>query len=250
MQYSNFAYIYDQLMDDINYKEIVDYIEEILNKNGVNGKLALDLACGTGTITSELASRDYDMIGVDISDDMLNVAEEKSAKADNKVLYLCQDMKEFELYGTVDFVTCMFDSLNYILYYSDIKKIFKLINNYLNPGGVFIFDMNTIHKLSTVLGDNTFTYSNDNITYIWENEYDMRKRICDFYLTFFVKNDSDMYEKFEEHHQEKGYTIEAIEEALDYAGLNLVAKYKDYTFENGDRRSDRITYVAMKPSNI
>lgn len=248
MQYSNFAYIYDQLMSDINYSEIVDYIEEILKKNNINtnSKLALDLACGTGNITNELASRGYDMIGIDISDDMLNVAEEKSVKLGNKVLYLCQDMKEFELYGTVDFVTCMFDSLNYILYYSDIKKIFKLVSNYLNPGGAFVFDMNTIHKLSSVLGENTFSYSNDDITYIWENEYDMRKRICDFYLTFFVKHENEMYEKFEEHHQEKGYTIEAIEEALGCADLSLAAEYHKYTFEHGDRKSDRITYVAIK----
>ena len=246
-QYGRFAYIYDELMNDINYKEIVDYIEEIFKNNNLKPELVLDLACGTGTITTELALRGYDMIGVDISPDMLEVAQEK-ATANNleKTLYLCQDMKEFELYGTVDAITCMFDSLNYINYYNDIKKIFKLVNNYLNHGGVFIFDMNTIHKLSKVLGENTFSYATNNITYIWENEYNLRKRTCDFYLTFFVKEESGLYEKFEEQHTEKGYTIEAIEEALSYAGLKLVNKYKDYSFDEGNRNCERITYVAIK----
>jgi SAM-dependent methyltransferase len=247
-EYEQFAYIYDELMQDTDYKEITTHIEEIIKKfrKDQDTKLVLDLACGTGTITSEMSSRGYDMIGVDISENMLEVAKSKLVDGEeNKILYLCQDMREFELYGTVDAIICMFDSLNYITYYNDVKKIFSLVNNYLNPGGLFIFDINTIHKLSTVLGNNTYTYSNDNITYIWENEYDMRKRICEFYLTFFVKEEG-LYRKFEEYHREKGYTIEAIEEALNCANLQLLEKYDEYTFNPGTRKSERITFVASK----
>lgn len=241
-QYTTLAYLYDHLMNHIDYKNITEYIIKIFKKNNISPETILDLACGTGTITTELYRRGYKMIGTDISCDMLEVA---SSKSNNQILYLCQDMRDLELNSKVDSVICMFDSLNYITSYRDLKKIFKKVYTYLDDKGLFIFDMNTEYKLSEILGKNTYTYSEDNITYIWENEFNRKSRVCDFYLSFFVR-EHDLYRKYEEQHSEKGYSIEEIEYALNNAGFRLKRKYKDYTFTKGTESCSRITYIAAK----
>lgn len=241
-QYTTLAYLYDHLMDHIDYKNITDYIVKIFKIYNLNPETILDLACGTGTITTELYRKGFRMIGTDISCDMLEVA---SSKSNNQILYLCQDMRNLELNNKVDAVICMFDSLNYITSYRDIKNIFKKVSAYLNDNGLFIFDMNTEYKLSQILGRNTYTYSDDKTTYIWENEYNKRNKICNFYLTFFVK-ENELYRKYEEQHSEKGYSIDEIEYALSDAGFRLKKKFKDYTFTKGTESCQRITYVAAK----
>ena len=176
-QYTNFAKVYDLFMDNVPYDKWIEQIKDILHKENIFDGLICDLGCGTGTITEGLSNIGYDMIGIDNSYDMLDIAMEKKYASGNDILYLCQDMREFELYGTVRAVISRCDSLNYIQSLSELKEVFSLVNNYLDPKGVFIFDMNTIHKYQDILGENTFAEVREQASCIWENTYDIEERI-------------------------------------------------------------------------
>ncbi len=239
--YIDFAKIYDELMcEDIDYGSIADFVQKCFDKMGKKPQLMLDLACGTGTLTDIFAKRGYDMIGADISYDMLSVAKEKNPD----ILYLCQDMREFELYGTVDAVLCMTDSLNYITDYDDLAAVFKLVKNYLNPGAPFIFDMNSHYKLSEIIADNTFTFDNDKVYYVWENEYDESEHTAHFYLTFFVQDESGAYRRFDENHTQKAYTKDEVIDALMSAGFEDINVYDGYSFDVASEESERLVYTA------
>ncbi len=243
--YSGFAYIYDQLTQDVNYEIWVEYIESIFCRYNAKPNLILELACGTGNISTRMAQRGYDMIGVDLSEDMLNVAISKAHEEALDILYLNQDMRNFELYGTVDAVVCLLDSINYITNKQDLIQTFKLINNYLNPGGLLILDINTEYKLREVLGNNTFVVEEDNVFYVWENHYNEAHKICDFYLTFFIKEDTK-YERIDECHKEKVYEIAEIKDSLKEAGLNCLAVYDDLSFDRPNDKSERIFFIVQK----
>ncbi len=241
--YNDFAYIYDKLINDVDYKEWADYYFKIFQRYGLNPRLGLDLGCGTGNLTVELANRGIEMTGVDLSEDMLMVAREKSEGMD--ILYLNQDMTEFELYGTVDFIVSSLDCINYITDKRDLLKVMKLANNYLEPGGLFIFDINTCHKLENVIGDNTFILEDDDCFCSWQNEYDKKRRLSDFYLTFFAK-DGEKYERFDEHHTERAYEIEEIKALIESSGMRLLKVYHDRSFENPKKNSERVFFVAQE----
>lgn len=241
--YSNFAYIYDKLMYDIDYSKWADYIEEIFKINKLKPSLVLDLGCGTGNFCIEMAQRGYDMIGIDMSIDMLNCAKDKSQEQGLNILYLNQDMTDFELYGTVDAIVCLMDSLNYILYKKDIKRMFKLVNNYLNPGGIFIFDVNTPYKFENILRDNVFYDVSDDATYIWQNYYSKKTKICQFDLTFFIKN-CDKYEKFDEIHYERSYDRSELKQLLGISGLKLLNIYDDLKLKKPAPKSQRNFFVC------
>lgn len=244
--YGNFAYIYDKLMDDVNYIEWGDYIEKLFEKHGTDKpELVLDLGCGTGSLCIELAKRGYNMTGIDLSPDMLSCAGEKALAEGAEILFLNQDMREFELYGTEDAILCMMDSLNYLTEYADVVETFKLVDNYLNPDGIFIFDINTQYKLSQVLGDNVFYDMGDEISYIWQNEYDKEAGISGFDLTFFVK-EGELYRKHEEFHEERAYSYDEIEQALNEAGLELLGKYHEFTLQKPKKNSERVFFVCKK----
>lgn len=153
--YSSFASVYDQFMDNVPYEEWAEYLTGLLGEYQVHDGLVLDLGCGTGSLTEILAKKGYDMIGIDNSEDMLQIAMEKRADSGLDILYLLQDMREFELYGTVAAVVSICDSMNYLTDYEDLVQTLKLVNNYLDPQGVFIFDMNTVHKYRDLIGDRT-----------------------------------------------------------------------------------------------
>ncbi len=244
--YKRFADVYDQLVQDIPYIKWADYLQSAFLKFNQKPKLILELGCGTGSMAVELSKRGYDMIGLDMSTEMLSKAYEKAMANDTDILFINQDMRDFELYGTVDAVLCLLDSLNYMPSLSDIKKVFKLVNNYLNPSGLFIFDLNSPYKLSTVLGQNIFYDLNEDITWIWENTYDYKTRCATFDLTFFIRNEEGLYERFDETHHEVAYTKEDISEALEYAGLNLVGYYGELNFEEPSEKEERIFYIAQK----
>jgi len=243
--YSGFAYIYDALMQDMDYDRWVEYLNEIFKRFGVKPELVLELACGTGNICIRLAKQGYDMIGLDSSEDMLNVAVQKSKDSGLDILFLHQDMREFELYGTVDAILCMLDSINYITDPNDLKKVFKLVNNYLNPGGLFIFDINSKYKLSTILGNNTFSVDENDIFYVWENNYEEKNQICNFYLTFFVKEGSK-YDRIDEIHQERAYIISEIKQYLEHAGLQCLGVFDQLTFAEPADDSERIFFIAQR----
>lgn len=226
--YMDFAYVYDKLIDQ-NYEKWADYIEKIFELKGKKPDLVLDLGCGTGSITNILAKRGYDMIGVDLSPDMLNVARDKAMEENLDVLYLCQDIREFELYGTVDAVICTLDVLNYITDPKDLDKVFALVRNYLNPDGIFIFDINTEYKLKNVLGNNTFVNDENGVFYTWENEY--LENISNQYLTFFAENKDGLYERFDENHVQRAYSVDEIKEKLLNNKMTFEGEYELFSFE-------------------
>lgn len=239
--YTDFAYIYDKLIDQ-DYEKWADYIEEIFKKYNAKPKLVLDLGCGTGSITNILAKRGYDMIGVDLSPDMLNVARDKAMEEGLDVLYLCQDIKEFELYGTVDAIICTLDVLNYITEPKDLQQVFALVKNYLNPDGIFIFDINTEHKLKNVLGNNTFINDENGIFYTWENEYS--HNISNQFLTFFAETDDGLYERFDEQHIQRAYTSEEIREKLEASKMTFEAEYKLFSLDTPDKNCEKTVIVS------
>lgn len=243
--YSDFAYVYDLLMQDVNYSEWADYIEKLFEKF-YPGKpeLVLDMACGTGSLTVELAKRGYDMTGIDMSSDMLSCAMEKSADRGVSPLWVCQDMRAFELYGTMDVILCTMDSLNYIQDCSEMTTIFKLVRNYLNPGGLFIFDMNSPYKLEHVLGNNLFYEIRDDITYLWQNEYFADQKKCHFDLTFFVKETEDIYRRLEEEQQQKAWPIDEIRSLLQESGLECVGVFDAFTQMEPSDTTERFFYIA------
>lgn len=242
--YEGFAEVYDIFMQDTPYDEWTSYIERIWKHYGLKPKLVCDLACGTGNITTRLAAKGYDMIGIDRSDSMLTKAREKSPE---NILYLNQDMREFELYGTVDSIVCLCDSINYITDSDDLLEVFRLINNYLDPKGLFIFDINTIHKFRDILSDNCFCETTDSSAYTWENYYDEEENINEFYTNFFIKDkDSGLYHRFEEYHYEKGYPIDEISELIEKSGMKLLGVFDELTLTPPTKDSSRIFFVAQE----
>ncbi len=186
--YENFAEVYDTFMQDTPYEQWVNYIEEIYKKFGLKPNLIAELGCGTGNISNKLAKKGYDLIGIDNSFQMLAKAKEKANKENLNVLYLEQDMREFELYGTVDCILSICDSINYILDENELLEVFKLVNNYLDPKGLFIFDINTIYKFKNILSTNTFCETTENSAYTLENYFAEDEMINEFYTNFFIKD--------------------------------------------------------------
>lgn len=247
--YETFAQVYDTFMSNIPYDEWIDYIQKIWQRFGAKPKLILDLACGTGNMAFRLAKLGYEMIGVDLSEDMLDEAMAKNALLDPEVkpvLYLNQDMRDFELFGTVDCVLCLCDSINYITDEEELLRVFRLVNNYLDPHGLFIFDINTIHKFRDVLADNSYSQTTESAAYTWENYYDPEENINEFYTNFFIENSDGAYDRYEEYHYERGYTVEKIKELLEKAGLIIEGIFDDNTFYTPTETSERIYFVARE----
>lgn len=243
--YEEFSKVYDSFMDNIPYEAWTEYIIKIWNKYALKPELVLDLGCGTGSMCIELGKRGYDMIGVDVSEEMLSVAREKSQKEGLNILYLNQDMREFELYGTVGSVICLCDSLNYILEKDELLEVFKLVNNYLDPEGLFIFDVNTNYKLKTVLGNNSFCETREDMAFTCENTYDEESNINEYYTNFFIKN-GNAYDRYEECHYERGYTVSEIRHLLEKAGLKVL-EINDYmSFDKFKRNSEKIHFICQE----
>lgn len=246
--YTSFAEVYDQFMDNVPYREWADFLQEILQKEGINDGLVLDLGCGTGSMTEELAGRGYDIIGVDNSEDMLEIAMEKRQESGHDILYLLQDMQEFELYGTVRAVVSVCDSVNYVTEKEELEQVFRLVNNYLDPGGIFVFDFNTEYKYREVLGDRTIAENREDSSFIWDNYYYEEEHMNEYELTLFIQeaDQKELYHKYQETHFQRTYTLEEIRELLEKSGLRFVAAYEDYTKEAPGKGSERICVVARE----
>ena len=187
--YTSFAYVYDTFMDNVPYGEGARHIREKLCEHGVTDGIVLDLGCGTGTMTERLAGYGYDMIGVDNSEEMLELAMEKKTESGYDILYLLQDMRGFELYGTVRAVVSVCDSVNYITEPDELEEVFRLVNNYLDPKGIFLFDFNTVHKYRDVIGDSTIAEDRGVCSFIWDNRYYEKEQINEYDLTLFIAED-------------------------------------------------------------
>lgn len=187
--YTSFAYVYDTFMDNVPYGEWARHIREKLCEHGATDGIVLDLGCGTGTMTERLAGYGYDMIGVDNSEEMLELAMEKKTESGYDILYLLQDMRGFELYGTVRAVVSVCDSVNYITEPDELEEVFRLVNNYLDPKGIFLFDFNTVHKYRDVIGDSTIAEDRGVCSFIWDNRYYEKEQINEYDLTLFIAED-------------------------------------------------------------
>ena len=246
MMYAGFAAVYDMFMDNIPYGQWAEYVCSLLLEQGVAEGLVLELGCGTGSMTQLLAEAGYDMIGVDQSPEMLQAALEKRDESGQDILYLLQDMREFELYGTVRAIVCVCDSLNYITEPEDLLQVFRLADNYLDPGGVFIFDLNTVYKYEEILGDCTIAEDRDAASFIWENGYDAEKRLNVYQLAIFLREEDGRYSKYEETHIQRAYPVEEVKDLLREARLEFVAAYDAFTRQPVRLDSERVYLIARK----
>ena len=294
--YSAFAYVYDELMDNVPYDAWAEYLIGLLKENGVSEGLVCELGCGTGQMTRRLSAAGYDMIGIDLSEEMLDVAreqeygacegdfyeeefdgsapdtkdafdgepgpeeiladepEEDADIAEPSILYLQQDMREFELYGTVSAVVSICDSMNYMTSDEDLLQVFRLVNNYLDKDGVFIFDMNTEYKYKELMGDTTIAENREDVSFIWENLYDEEKRLNEYCLTLFAKAETEdededgpaLYEKYEEVHLQRAYPLAEVKRLLAEAGMTFVAAYDVLTHEAPGQECERMYIVARE----
>ena len=246
--YSGFAKVYDLFMDNIPYEEWTDYVKELFAEEGVKDGILLDLGCGTGSVTELLAKSGFDMIGIDNSEEMLEIAMEKRAESGLDILYLLQDMRDFELYVTVKGVVSICDSMNYILDDEDLLDVFKLVHNYLDNEGIFIFDMKTMHEYANVMADNTFAEDREESSFIWENYYDEEEEINQYDLSIFVKEEDGRYRKYEETHLQRAYEQQCVEELIKESGLELLHVYDAFTRELPAEDSQRIYFVCRRPA--
>ena len=231
----------------------VQEFEEVQEEPGVTEdaliserNLVLDLGCGTGTITELLYEKGYDMIGVDSSEEMLQIALDKKFETGSDILYLCQDMRELDLYSTVGTVVSVCDSLNYLLMDEDVLQTFHLVNNYLFPGGIFIFDFNTIYKYEEVIGDTTIAENREDCSFIWENFYSCEDHINEYDVTVFERQEDDLYRRFTETHYQRGYTLEEMKTFLEKAGLIFVTALDEKTHKAPTETSERIYVIARE----
>lgn len=246
--YTDFAKVYDTFMDNVPYEEWADYLQNVLKECGIEDGLVLDLGCGTGSMTECLASRGYDMTGVDNSAEMLEIAMEKKEQSGHDILYLLQDMREFELYGTVRAVVSICDSINYITEERELEQVFHLVNNYLDPKGIFIFDFNTEYKYKEVLGDQTIAEDREDCSFIWDNYYYEDEKINEYELTLFIRDSEhpDLYRKYQEGHYQKAYHLEKIHSLVEKSGLEFIAAYDGFTKEAPSENSERICVIARE----
>ena len=269
--YVGFAEVYDELMDNVPYEEWAEFLVSVLREYGVGREPAieeggeslrygeraknlaierntvLDLGCGTGTLTELLYRAGFDMIGIDNSEEMLELAMRKREISGSDILYLLQDMREFELYGTVGAVCSVCDSLNYMLEDADMVKVFSLVNNYLYPGGAFVFDFNTVYKYEQVIGDATIAENRDDCSFIWENYYDAGSQVNEYDLTVFVREpEGERFRRFTETHYQRGYTLGQMKGFLEEAGLLFVRALDADTHGEVRAESERIYVIARE----
>lgn len=257
--YEEFAEVYDELMDDTPYEQWAERIHGLIRRYGVSRperdtedllsserNLVVDLGCGTGTMTELMYGMGYDMIGVDLSEAMLNIAMRKKEASGSEILYLCQNMRELELYSTVGTVYSVCDSLNYILEEEELLTVFSLVNNYLYPGGIFIFDFNTEYKYREVIGNTTIAENREDCSFIWENVYDPEEQINEYGLTVFVREEDGRFRRFEENHFQRGYTVEQMRSLAERAGMTVAEVFDADTGEGVRAESERVYMIAKE----
>ena len=257
--YESFARVYDLFMDNVPYEEWGSYLTGLLREYGICGGTVAELGCGTGKMTRLLAAAGYDMIGVDNSEEMLEIAREAEYEADawdeseesdepagRGILYLLEDMRELELYGSVCAVVSVCDSMNYILEEADLREVFSRVHEYLEEDGIFIFDLNTVYKYRDLLGETTIAENREEGSFIWENDFDEESAVNEYDLTLYIREDGETYRRFEEVHYQRAYDLKTIGRLLADAGMELTAAYDAFTKEPVRDDSERI-YVVARP---
>lgn len=261
--YTSFAEVYDTFMDNIPYEEWAEYIKGLLREYHIEAGIVAELGCGTGSMTRLLSEAGYDMIGIDSSMEMLEVArsflpvsesrddgdaadDDAGIDGQRQILYLMQDMREFELYGTVAAIVSVCDCINYITKPEELLTVLKLVNNYLDPKGILIFDFHPERYYREQLADATFAEDREEMSFIWENEYDPEMQMNIYDLSIFVRDADGRYSKFQETHYQRGYTLEEMRILIAQSGLQLLAMYDAFTHEPAGDDSERVYVVAME----
>lgn len=261
--YQDFAEVYDKFMDNTPYEQWAERLDSLIAKYGVSRperdaegildserNLVVDLGCGTGTLTELMYRKGYDMIGVDLSEAMLNLAMAKKEESGSEILYLQQDMRQLELYSTVGTVFSLCDSLNYILEEEELSEVFSLVNNYLFPGGLFVFDFNTVHKYRDIIGESTIAETREDCSFIWENFYDPEEEINEYDLTVFVREEGEYFRRFAETHLQRGYTPEQMTRLVEEAGMAVVEIRDADTGKEVTEESQRVYVVARERGKL
>lgn len=245
--YESFSQYYDGLTENVNYRKRAEYFHSLIQKyKQSDGDVLLDLACGTGSMSEEMCRLSYDVIGADYSYGMLSRAMEKKIDSGLPVQYICQDMRELELYGAADAVICTLDSLNHLECFEDVETVFRKVYENLEMGGVFIFDMNTPFKHREILGNEVYIYDMENVYCVWENSYEPEENTVNIRLDFFELGEDGRYTRYCEEITEHAYEPERVGRALENAGFEIMGCYKADTQEPLDDNSERMVFAARK----
>lgn len=243
--YAAFADFYDELMYDVDYKKRTDRLLKLFEKYGKRPELLLDLACGTGGFSNAFANKGIEVIGVDMSEEMLSAAREKSAIFGNEILFLRQKAENLDLYGTVDGAVCCLDSLNHITDYKKFCKALERVSLFLEKGCIFIFDLNTEYKHKNILSDNVFVIETKDIYCVWANNYKEKNNIVNINLDFFV-NQNGMYKRYHEEFSERAYTFEEVKNALEKSGFEILEISDDMSGKTISDTTERAVFVVRK----
>ncbi len=244
--YERFAHIYDALMNDVDYDKWAEYVISFLVKNYGDKKInILECACGTGAVTIRMAKRGYNIIGSDLSEDMLEVASEKARRNRLNIHFIRQDMTCISLHKRVDAVISCCDGVNYLTSREKLLKFFSSAYDALKDNGLLLFDISSRYKLSTILANNTFGENQEDNAYIWKNIYDETNKLIEMNLTFFSRK-GELFERFSETHIQRAHSVREISGALNDAGFELVGVYNAFTLDEADDKSERIQFVAKK----
>ena len=245
--YGDFAYFYDNLTDNVDYEKRCSYIKGLLAENGVGEGILLDLACGTGTVSLMLSDMGYDVIGVDASEDMLSVAQEKKMESGADVIFLCQRMEELDLFGTINACVSTLDSINHVTDEETVREIFRRVSLFMEDKGIFLFDVNTPYKHKCVLGDNTFVYDTDEVYCVWQNSTD-ENLVTTVNLDLFEKDEDDeeTYYRYSEEFTERAYDLDDIKKWLEDVKFEVVGIYEEMTKNSVKADTQRAVFVARK----
>ncbi|RSD24140.1 class I SAM-dependent DNA methyltransferase [Mesobacillus subterraneus] len=246
MSYERFAYLYDQLMQDVPYDEWVRMVEAYKEKFHIDGMKLLDLACGTGELSVRFAQKGYDVTGADLSPDMLSVAQSKAQGLSLPIQFFQQDMTELEDLGEYDFVGIFCDSLNYLEDEQAVQKTFEGVYRLLKKGGLFLFDVHSVYKMDYIFADATFTWDDEEITYIWNSFKGEKQHSVEHELTFFVLDESGKYDRVDELHFQRTYPIDVYQKLLEQSGFKQIEITGDYKMEAPGQNAERIFFAMRK----
>ncbi len=245
MSYSSFASVYDELTLNVDYKKRAEYIASILADFNIKDGLLLDLACGTGSLSVEFSKMGFEVIATDSSPEMLMEAQNKAYEEEQNIMFLCQKMQESDLYGTVRAIVCSLDSINHLNCLEELQKTFSVLKNFIDDGGIMIFDVNTLYKHQKVLGNNTFVYDEKNVFCVWQNRLLQDEKTVNINLDFFVK-DGDIYQRFNENFNEIAFTDDEITNACENEGFKVVKRYRDMSCGGPKEDTERVYYVLRR----
>lgn len=245
--YGKFAAVYDRLMADVDYDAWARYLVALLKDGGIQpGDAVLDCACGTGEITLRLQKEGYQLTGADCSEEMLEIAQQKTRKAGQRIPYVCQDMRNLSLHKPVSAITCACDGVNYLLSEADVDRFFLGAYHALKDGGLLLFDVSSEYKLENILGCQTYGEDEPDCTYLWQNCYDPRSKLLEMRLAFFIPDGQGKYTRFDERHIQRAHPVSELTSSLERAGFTIVGIFHAFTTEQPTATSERIQFIAKK----